>query len=146
MMNTHEIRSLRHEVVGLRKDLNQLIKLLKQDSEVSVEIAAPPIKESIDAQISNILINYQVPAQIKGFRYLKEAIKMELEENMLADGITKTIYPIIAKKNNDTPSRVERAMRHAVESSAYSSLSPYRKPTNSQFIALLAEKMRMQGA
>jgi two-component system response regulator (stage 0 sporulation protein A) len=98
-----------------------------------------------------------VPAHIKGYLYLRAAIKMVVEEVGLLGAITKELYPLVARKFNTTPSRVERAIRHAIEVSwergnteainklfGHSVTTESGKPTNSQFIAKIADKLRLE--
>lgn len=97
-----------------------------------------------------------VPAHIKGYQYLREAIKMVVEEVSLLGGVTKELYPLIAQKYATTPSRVERAIRHAIELAwdrgntemmnkffGYTINLERGKPTNSEFIAMIADKLRI---
>ena len=97
-----------------------------------------------------------VPAHIKGYQYLREAIMLSVSNNEMLNCITKVLYPTIAKKYETTPSRVERAIRHAIEVAwsrgrmeTLDSLFGYTintgkgKPTNSEFIALIADKIRL---
>ena len=98
-----------------------------------------------------------VPAHIKGYQYLREAIMMSVEDVEMLGSITKVLYPTIAKKYQTTPSRVERAIRHAIEVAwsrgrmetldalfGYTINTGKGKPTNSEFIALIADKIRLQ--
>lgn len=152
-----EIRSLRKEVASMRNLIAEQqnganeSNFIKGYSEGNV-VSALSINKSndLDCKISELLINYQISAHLKGFRYLKEAIKMEITDFWLSAGITKVVYPAIAKKYNDAPNRVERAMRHAIENAWYKSNHPdivqrmINKPSNSEFIAIVAEKIRLE--
>ena len=113
--------------------------------------------DSIDTQITNIIHNIGVPAHIKGYTFIREAIKMVIDDVSLLSAVTKELYPAIAKKYNTTPSRVERAIRHAIEVAwsrgdtvtieqlfSYTSKSSKSKPTNSEFIAVIADKLRLE--
>ncbi|WP_368503864.1 sporulation transcription factor Spo0A [Alkalihalophilus sp. As8PL] len=112
---------------------------------------------NLDASITNIIHEIGVPAHIKGYMYLREAITMVYNDIELLGSITKVLYPDIAKKFNTTASRVERAIRHAIEVAwsrgnieSISSLFGYTvshtkaKPTNSEFIAMVADKLRIE--
>lgn len=133
-----EIEVLRYDIIELKKAISELTNLLGKKP-----IEEPQDKPtSLDKQISDILLSYRIPVHIKGYRYLKEAISMELEGVRLEHGITKLVYPTIAKNHNDTSSKVERAIRHAIELGWKGQTLP--KPTNSQFIALVAEKIRLE--
>jgi two-component system, response regulator, stage 0 sporulation protein A len=141
-----EIRNLRSEVFALKEKVNG--QSTKSEEEEVIP-ASPSPTNDLETIIFNFLLTYQVAVHIKGFRYLQEAIKMEITSMALSDGITKVVYPVIAHKYNDTPTRVERAIRHAIETAWYRSKHPdlvqrmIEKPTNSEFIALAAQKIRL---
>ena len=113
--------------------------------------------KNIDARITGIIHEIGVPAHIKGYLYLREAITMVYNNLELLGSITKILYPDIAKKYNTTSSRVERAIRHAIEVAwsrgnieslnrmfGYTVNSHKAKPTNSEFIAMVADKLRLE--
>ncbi|KIL44346.1 sporulation transcription factor Spo0A [Jeotgalibacillus soli] len=113
--------------------------------------------KNLDASITSIIHEIGVPAHIKGYMYLREAISMVYHDIELLGSITKVLYPDIGKKYNTTASRVERAIRHAIEVAwnrgnvdAISNLFGYTvsiaksKPTNSEFIAMVADKLRLE--
>lgn len=107
--------------------------------------------------VTNTIQRLSIPAHIKGYHYLRTAILSTLSEDLYFDSITKQLYPLVAKKHDTTPARVERAIRHAIEiawdrgaSSEISSLFGYNpdmyncRPTNSEFIALISDKLRLK--
>lgn len=111
----------------------------------------------LETKVTNILHEIGVPANIRGYHYMREAIIMSVNDMDVLNYITKELYPSIAKKCNTTPSRVERAIRHAIEVAwnrgkvdAINALFGYTvnnhkgKPTNSEFIALIADKLRLE--
>lgn len=111
----------------------------------------------LEAEITNIIHEIGVPAHIKGYMYLREAISMVVENVELLSAVTKELYPSIAKKYNTTASRVERAIRHAIEVAwsrgqvetinklfGYTIHNDKGKPTNSEFIAMVADKLRLK--
>ncbi|MBQ3235060.1 MAG: sporulation transcription factor Spo0A [Clostridia bacterium] len=116
-------------------------------------------KSSLDEKISKIFIAVGIPPHIKGYYYLREGVKMAVENPEIINNITKQLYPKIGERFNTTASKVERAIRHAIEVAcnrgridvinsllgirAYSSSD---KPTNGEFIALIADKMLLEGA
>lgn len=113
--------------------------------------------KNLDARITNIIHEIGVPAHIKGYLYLREAITMVYNNLELLGSITKILYPDIAKKYNTTASRVERAIRHAIEVAwsrgnidsinkmfGYTISTHKAKPTNSEFIAMVADKLRLE--
>jgi two-component system response regulator (stage 0 sporulation protein A) len=112
---------------------------------------------NLDANITSIIHEIGVPAHIKGYQYLREAITMVYNNIEILGAITKTLYPAIADRYKTTPSRVERAIRHAIEVAwtrgnidSISRLFGYTvnvsksKPTNSEFIAMVADKLRIE--
>ncbi|MDQ2086634.1 sporulation transcription factor Spo0A [Herbivorax sp. ANBcel31] len=116
-----------------------------------------PKPMNIEAEVTNIMHEIGVPAHIKGYQYLRDAIMMVVEDLEVINSITKQLYPSIAKEYNTTPSRVERAIRHAIEVAwsrgqvdTIDSLFGYTinigkgKPTNSEFIAMVADKLRLE--
>lgn len=113
--------------------------------------------KSMEAKITNIIHEIGVPAHIKGYLYLREAISMVINNIELLSAVTKELYPNIAVKYNTTPSRVERAIRHAIEVAwsrgkvdtinnifGYTIHTDKGKPTNSEFIAMVADKLRLE--
>ena len=112
--------------------------------------------DSDEVTVTEILHQIGVPAHIKGYQYLREAILMAMEDPEYINAVTKRLYPDIAQKDNATPSRVERAIRHAIEVAwdrgdvdtlnryfGYTIHNMRGKPTNSEFIAMIADKMRL---
>ena len=112
---------------------------------------------SLEKDVTDMIHEIGVPAHIKGYQYLREAIMMSVQDIEMLNSITKILYPTIARKYQTTPSRVERAIRHAIEVAwsrgrmeTLDSLFGYTintgkgKPTNSEFIALIADKIRLQ--
>lgn len=113
--------------------------------------------KSLEQYVTSVIHEIGVPAHIKGYQYLRDAIMMCVNDMELLNSITKVLYPEIAKKYATTPSRVERALRHAIEVAwsrgkmdtiyalfGYTINSGKGKPTNSEFIALIADKIRLE--
>jgi two-component system response regulator (stage 0 sporulation protein A) len=111
----------------------------------------------LEQEITDIIHEIGVPAHIKGYMYLREAITMVVNDMELLSAVTKELYPSIAKKYNTTASRVERAIRHAIEVAwsrgqvetinnifGYTINNGKGKPTNSEFIAMVADKLRLK--
>jgi len=128
-------------------------------TSTSIKSNVVPIAKgkNLDANITSIIHEIGVPAHIKGYQYLREAITMVYNNIEILGAITKTLYPAIAEKFKTTPSRVERAIRHAIEVAwtrgnidSISHLFGYTinisksKPTNSEFIAMVADKLRIE--
>jgi two-component system response regulator (stage 0 sporulation protein A) len=112
---------------------------------------------SLEEEISSIFLTIGIPAHIKGYQFLREAVKMVVDDTELINSITKGLYPGVASRFNTTASKVERAIRHAIEVAwtrgrienintifGYSIYSKNDKPTNGEFIALLADKMQIE--
>lgn len=115
------------------------------------------IERNLESDVTNIIHEVGVPAHIKGYQFLRDAIIMAINDMEMLNSITKMLYPTIARKNNTTPSRVERAIRHAIEVAwnrgkmdtidelfGYTINNGKGKPTNSEFIALIADKIRLE--
>ena len=111
----------------------------------------------LETKITGILHEIGVPAHIRGYHYMREAIMMAVDDLDILNYITKELYPTIAKKCNTTPSRVERAIRHAIEVAwsrgkveiidsmfGYTISNQKGKPTNSEFIALISDRLRLE--
>lgn len=116
-----------------------------------------PEERNLENDVTSIIHEIGVPAHIKGYQYLREAIMMSVTDMEMLNSITKILYPSIAKKFQTTPSRVERAIRHAIEVAwsrgkmdtidelfGYTIHNGKGKPTNSEFIALIADKIRLE--
>ena len=117
------------------------------------------LQDSVDleAQVTKIIHQIGVPAHIKGYQYLRYAILMTIEDNDVINSVTKVLYPSVAKKFGTTTSRVERAIRHAIEVAwdrgdvdtlnayfGYTIQNSRGKPTNSEFIAMIADNLRLK--
>ena len=114
-------------------------------------------QENLEALVTNVIHEVGVPAHIKGYQYLREAIMLVVNDIEVINQITKQLYPDIAQKYKTTPSRVERAIRHAIEVAwgrgrtettesifGYTVSASKGKPTNSEFIAMIADKLRLE--
>ncbi|MDD6661145.1 MAG: sporulation transcription factor Spo0A [Lachnospiraceae bacterium] len=115
------------------------------------------LERNLETDVTNIIHEVGVPAHIKGYQYLRDAIIMSVTDMEMLNSITKILYPTIAKQHQTTPSRVERAIRHAIEVAwsrgkmdtieelfGYTVSGGKGKPTNSEFIALIADKIRLE--
>ena len=112
---------------------------------------------SLEMRVTEIIHQIGVPAHIKGYQYLRDAILMAIEDDDIINAVTKRLYPAVAKKHGTTSSRVERAIRHAIEVAwdrgdvdvlnsyfGYTIHNGRGKPTNSEFIAMISDKFRLQ--
>ena len=119
--------------------------------------AQTALTDDVEKDVTDMIHEIGVPAHIKGYQYLREAIMMSVNDGEMLNSITKILYPTIAGKYQTTASRVERAIRHAIEVAwsrgrmetldalfGYTINTGKGKPTNSEFIALIADKIRLQ--
>lgn len=134
----------------------------QQEKKYDISTVQNPSKQknrALEEKISNIFITVGIPAHIKGYQFLREAIKMAIDTPDIINSITKKLYPSIAEKFETSSSKVERAIRHAIEVAwnrgkieninSIFGLKVYtsnEKPTNGEFIALVADKMIIEGA
>ena len=122
----------------------------------SVQTQQVPVR-NLETDVTNIIHEIGVPAHIKGYQYLRDAIVMSVNDMDMLNSITKILYPTIAKKYQTTSSRVERAIRHAIEVAwsrgkmdtidemfGYTIHNGKGKPTNSEFIALITDRIRLE--
>ncbi|MPM93394.1 Stage 0 sporulation protein A [bioreactor metagenome] len=113
--------------------------------------------ENLETQVTKIIHEIGIPAHIKGYQYLREAIMLSVNNMDVINSITKLLYPSVAKKFSTTSSRVERAIRHAIEVAwdrgdidtlnsifGYTVHNNKGKPTNSEFVAMIADKLRLK--
>ena len=147
-------------------NINSMNPNMMMNSYMAREIKTPYIEispekkkdeENLEALVTNVIHEVGVPAHIKGYQYLREAIMMVVNNIDIINQITKQLYPDIAVKYHTTPSRVERAIRHAIEVAwnrgqpdvvenifGYTISAAKGKPTNSEFIAMIADKLRLE--
>ena len=130
---------------------------LEQNHKTSVLRIAAPVENELEITISEIMHQIGVPAHIKGYQYLRAAIVRAVTEPDVMSSVTKVLYPDVAKRYATTASRVERAIRHAIEVAwdrgdvdvlnayfGYTIQTSRGKPTNSEFIAMIADKIRLK--
>ena len=144
-------------------DMESLVsRILRSKAAVpSAPIASPSYAShsdvDIEIRVTNIIHEIGVPAHIKGYQYLRDAIIMTVNDMDVINAITKVLYPSVAKRYQTTSSRVERAIRHAIEVAwdrgdletlqsffGYTISNTKGKPTNSEFISMIADKLRLQ--
>lgn len=126
-----------------------------------MNLSQPSRPRSLEAEVTAIIHDVGVPAHIKGYQYLREAILIAVADMDVINAVTKVLYPEVAKRYNTTASRVERAIRHAIEVAwdrgdletlqkyfGYTVSNVKGKPTNSEFIAMIADRLTLgqQGA
>ena len=145
-----DIRSLSDHIDILMKNRHQI-------SSVSKSTASEPAIPDIETQVTKIIHQIGVPAHIKGYQYLRTAILLTIQDSDIINSVTKVLYPSVAKKYATTTSRVERAIRHAIEVAwdrgdvdtlnsyfGYTIQNNRGKPTNSEFIAMIADNLRLK--
>lgn len=131
--------------------------VLRETKSPYIVVPTSKTPETLEAQVTNLIHEVGVPAHIKGYQYLREAITLAVNDIDIINSITKMLYPTLARKFKTTPSRVERAIRHAIEvawtrgkmdvnnSMFGNTVSATKgKPTNSEFIAMIADKLRLE--
>ncbi|MBQ2835368.1 MAG: sporulation initiation factor Spo0A C-terminal domain-containing protein [Clostridia bacterium] len=134
-----------------------ILKLIVSEQESEAEPEDPMSEQALTIRVSEIMHEIGVPAHIKGYHYLRAAIVDSIMDSEMMTSVTKILYPTIAKKFNTTSSRVERAIRHAIEVAwdrgdvdvlqtyfGYTIQSVRGKPTNSEFIAMISDKLRLK--
>ncbi|ALP91852.1 MULTISPECIES: sporulation transcription factor Spo0A [Clostridium] len=156
---TKRIREMFNSAPTIQESSAQSNRVSYPTTSSYILTSEPKSKTPVDleTEITNIIHEIGVPAHIKGYMYLREAITMVVNDMELLSAVTKELYPSIAKKYNTTASRVERAIRHAIEVAwgrgqieAINKLFGYTvhndkgKPTNSEFIAIIADKLRLK--
>ena len=133
--------------------VTERVRLLRLGGGVEVSTD----RQSLETLITGIIHEIGVPAHIKGYQYLREAILIAVEDMDVINAVTKVLYPEVAKRFGTTASRVERAIRHAIEVAwdrgdldtlqryfGYTVNSAKGKPTNSEFIAMIADRLQLQ--
>ena len=132
------------------------IEYFAKDTDNNINNESPS-KLDLQVLVTEIMHQIGVPAHIKGYHYLREAIIISVTNSEVVNSVTKILYPTVAKMHNTTASRVERAIRHAIEVAwdrgdidvlnsyfGYTIQNDRGKPTNSEFIAMIADKLRLK--
>lgn len=166
MTNANALSQAEYTLAHMSRDELQeiILSLFKEKEQKSVTILGEFLKTektpdlSLDKKISNIFVTIGIPPHIKGYQYLREAIKLCIADTDIISAITKRLYPDVAKKFSTTASKVERAIRHAIEvcwnrgkidniNNLFGSkvFSRNDRPTNGEFIALIADKLLLDG-
>ncbi len=156
--NYYIMKPFNNEMVLKRiKDTHREIKHVKKMTADVSEVRGKMGEESLENRVTNMIHEIGIPAHIKGYHYLRDAIMMAVEDMDVLNAITKVLYPTVAKKYRTTSSRVERAIRHAIEVAwsrgkldildelfGYTVSNGKGKPTNSEFIALVSDTIRLE--
>ena len=136
--------------------IRQTARPRQRTGGAGTQLAAAEPEPSLESVVTDVIHEIGVPAHIKGYQFLRDAILLTMNEPDYINAVTKRLYPEIAKRNATTASRVERAIRHAIEVAwdrgdvdtlnsyfGYTIHNLRGKPTNSEFIAMIADKMRL---
>lgn len=156
LQGTEPIASLNPSLHGTFSAGNTGIASLNSNTNSNSTLVSPNNTRNLEVEVTRMIHQMGVPAHVKGYQYLRDAIVSVVQEVSLLGAVTKELYPMIADKYNTTPSRVERAIRHAIELAwdrgnidfmnrffGYTINVDRGKPTNSEFIAMVADKLRM---
>jgi two-component system, response regulator, stage 0 sporulation protein A len=142
----------------LIKRIGQLAGVPEQTAAHQNKVAYQSVEpRSVDTEVTNVIREIGIPAHIKGYQYVRDAITMLVADSSFLGAVTKELYPAVAKKYSTTPSRVERAIRHSIEVAwnrgnidmidqlfGRTVNLDKGRPTNSEFMAMIADKLRMQ--
>jgi two-component system response regulator (stage 0 sporulation protein A) len=157
-----QINQIFSDLIDTNKEFQIMIKVssgVKEEKMPEEKVIPMPVPAAHDLEkdVTDMIHEIGVPAHIKGYQYLREAIMMSVNDMDMLNSITKILYPGIAKKFDTTSSRVERAIRHAIEVAwsrgktdtldelfGYTVSNGKGKPTNSEFIALITDRIRLQ--
>ena len=157
--DNREVYRILNDLMNQNKEFQIMITVPSAEISKQTQVAeeAKVVVHDLEQDVTNMIHDIGVPAHIKGYQYLREAIMMSVKEPTMISSITKVLYPTIAKQFQTTPSRVERAIRHAIEVAwsrgrmetldtlfGYTINTGKGKPTNSEFIALIADKIRLK--
>jgi two-component system, response regulator, stage 0 sporulation protein A len=149
---TERIRDLIENEIGVNSD-----KITPRFFSKDTTLDSRRLNTTLEVKVTNAIHDVGVPAHIKGYQYVREAIMMTVKDEDVINAVTKTLYPNLANVFKTTPSRVERAIRHAIEVAwnrgqievhdrifGYTVNSNKGKPTNSEFIAMIADRLRLE--
>ncbi|MBR6477650.1 MAG: sporulation transcription factor Spo0A [Lachnospiraceae bacterium] len=159
--DNEKVHKLLNELLSANKEFQIMITVPSREEKGKEQWVVMPVPQKLstkdlEQEITGMIHEIGVPAHIKGYQYLREAIMMSVEDAVMISSVTKILYPTIAKRFQTTPSRVERAIRHAIEVAwsrgrtetldnlfGYTIDTSKGKPTNSEFIALIADRIRL---
>lgn len=160
--DTEKVYQILGDLLHMNREFQIMITVPSQgrsgeEDSRETEPAGNVLTYDLEKDVTDMIHEIGVPAHIKGYQYLREAIMMSVEDPDMLGSITKVLYPTIARKYQTTSSRVERAIRHAIEVAwsrgrmetldnlfGYTINTGKGKPTNSEFVALIADRIRLQ--
>ena len=156
MLKPFDLEVLEKRIKSITEKTKNTVKTLNENA-VKYIVNNKSIVNNVEIEVTNIMHDVGIPAHVKGHQYLRDAIISVVKDNEALIGVTKLLYPDIAKKYNTTATRVERSIRHAIEmawdrgrTDSLQNLFGYTfnlrkgKPTNSEFIAMVADKLRLE--
>ena len=157
MLRPYLPESVYHRILKYGRQTRSEFFLYQKKSEGAIKEAWENQEQKLEQDVTKVIRELGIPAHIKGYHYIRESIMMAVKDVSILNYITKMLYPAIAKKYKTTSSSVERAIRHAIEVAFSRGQAEYLeemfgytvnagkgKPTNSEFIALIADKMRLE--
>lgn len=162
LKDTDKVYQILDDLISMNREFQIMITVPSGSKSVERKSREQVSKEKeltfdLEKDVTDMIHEIGVPAHIKGYQYLREAIMMSVKDSDMLGSITKVLYPTIAKRYDTTSSRVERAIRHAIEVAwnrgrmetldnlfGYTINTGKGKPTNSEFIALIADRIRLQ--
>ena len=156
-----KVYEILEELIQNNKEFQIMITVPSKEKDNTIKIQGTEntgIKDhDLEQDVTDMIHEIGVPAHIKGYQYLRTAILMTIEDNDIINSVTKVLYPTVAKQYQTTTSRVERAIRHAIEVAwdrgdvdtlnsyfGYTIQNNRGKPTNSEFIAMIADNLRLK--
>ncbi len=162
--DTERVYKMLGDLMNMNREFQIMITVPSGNQNTEVKLARNELSATgkvtgyhLERDVTDMIHEIGVPAHIKGYQYLRDAIMMSVEDTEMLGSITKILYPTIARKYQTTSSRVERAIRHAIEVAlnrgrmetldamfGYTINTGKGKPTNSEFFALIADKIRLQ--
>lgn len=154
ILKPFNLQVLGDRVRQVARDIKPRVEPRTTVATISLPTSTP---KNLEVEVTKVIHEIGVPAHVKGYQYLRDAIMLVVEEINYLGAVTKELYPTIAQKYDTTPSRVERAIRHAIELAwdrgdidkinkffGYTVSGEKGKPTNSEFIAIIADKLRLE--
>lgn len=157
LMRPYPVESIYKRIIKTKRMKNSGVELLFEEAEPVMTVRASLMESELENEVTRIIRELGIPAHIKGYHYIRESIILAVNDINILNYITKLLYPTIAKKYKTTSSSVERAIRHAIEVAfsrgkvdmleeyfGYTVNAGKGKPTNSEFIALIADKLRLE--
>ena len=157
--DNREVYRILNDLMNQNKEFQIMITVPSEGKSKQAVVEEEPkqVTRDLEQDVTDMIHDIGVPAHIKGYQYLRTAILMTISDSEIINSVTKILYPSVAKKYSTTTSRVERAIRHAIEVAwdrgdvdtlnsyfGYTIQTHRGKPTNSEFIAMISDRLRLQ--